>query len=146
MGNFSLLCEAFEKAGLSRLLGGIDVQVENEIITLYAPINTGMIAAGYTSESIASMSTSKLEDMLKFHITRGSVTAVQLVCGDHQSTLLGGASSINIECRETNGFTSKIVTGFFNDETNTPTILSPNDIELCNGMVQPLDHVMKMLP
>jgi hypothetical protein len=59
-------------------------------------------------------------------------------------TLLGGASLTKTECQVVNGVGNvvKIQTGFFNE--NKPIILSPNDIETCNGLTQPVMHVIKI--
>jgi len=144
MGNFDLSCQAFTKAGLAGLLGGITALQEDAIITVYTPTNDAMEAAGYSAEYIEnSMSASQLESLMNAHIIRGSVTVDQLVCDEHQITFLGVAS-IKIECPVTNidGSTSKTVAGFFNNDSNTPTILPPTDIALCNGLVQPISQVI----
>jgi len=141
---YDLACQAFIKAGLSELLGGIIVAAEDSIITVYVPTNDGMEAAGYTSSYIDYISGAhELETIMTSHIIRGSLTVDQLVCNEHITTILeGAASSVKIGCPYDGSISSKTISGFYNDGSDTPTILAPFDIALCNGLVQPLSHVI----
>jgi len=147
MNNFSLFCSAVNKAGLATLLGGFDVQASDSIITVYVVTNDGMNSAGLTENVIDNTITAdKLKELLLTHMQSGSITADSLICDDQQPTLLGGTSSTMIHCPESaNGVSTKTISGFFNTDNNRATILSPKDIELCNGLIQPLDHLIKVV-
>jgi hypothetical protein len=95
MDSFDLLCTAFMRTNLNVLLGGIidDLSINNSddndddddgTITLYAPTNYGMEIAGLNAGVILTMDATKLADILKTHITKGSVTVVELVCDAFQ--------------------------------------------------------------
>jgi len=148
MGNFSLLCSALQKTGLDKLLEGINNNNNNDdvsdVITVYAPVNSGMEKVGLTRENIEMMDVDELRDILKTHITTGFISTEELVCDTHRPTLLGGASLTKIECVDIDGVLTKSIMGFFNFDTTRPILLSPTDIELCNGYVQPIDHVIQI--
>jgi len=151
MGNFSLLCSAFQRTGLDELFEGIDNNYDtdndgiSDVITVYAPVNSGMEDVGLTQENIETMDVNALRNILKTHITNGFISTQELICDSHQPTILGGASLTKIECIDIDGMLTKSMMGFFNiDATKRPIILSPTDIELCNGYVQPIDHVIQM--
>jgi len=151
MGNFSLLCSAFQRTGLDELFEGMNQQYDTDndgiadVITVYAPVNAGMEDVGLTQETIQTMDVYQLRNILKTHITNGFISTQELVCDSHQPTVLGGASQTKIECVDIDGMLTKSMMGFFNiDATKRPIILSPTDIELCNGYVQPIDHVIQM--
>jgi hypothetical protein len=147
MNNFSLFCLAVNKAGLATLLGGFDVQASDDIITVYAVTNDGMNSAGLTEVVIdRTMTAEILKEILLTHMQSGSITADSLICDDQQPTLLGDTYSTMIHCPESaNGISTKTISGFFNTKTNRATILSPKDIELCNGLIQPLDHLIMVV-
>jgi hypothetical protein len=146
MNNFSLFCSAVNKAGLATLLGGFDVQAPDDIITVYAVTNDGMNSAGLTADVIEFSIAETLKEILLTHMQSGSITADSLMCDDQQPTLLGGTYSTMIHCPvSANGISTKTISGFFNTETNRATILSPKDIELCNGLIQPLDHLIMVV-
>jgi len=147
LNNFSLFCSAVTKAGLATLLGGFDVQPSDDIITVYAVINKGMNSAGLTANAIENkMTADALKEILLTHIESGSILADSLACGDQQPTLLGGTYSTMIDCPESaNGISTKTISGFFNTNNNRATILTPKDIPLCNGLIQPIDHLIKVV-
>jgi hypothetical protein len=146
MNNFRLFCSAINEAGLATLLGGFDVQAPADIITVYAVTNEGMTSAGLTANVIESTSAETLKEILLTHMQSGSITADSLLCDDQQSTLLVGTYSTMIHCpRSANGIGTKTVSGFFNTYDNMPTILSPKDIELCNGLIQPIDNLIMVV-
>ena len=40
---------------------------------------------------------------------------------------------------------AKAQIGFFNNEDDYPMILAPNDIDLCNGYVQPVNNIIRAI-
>jgi len=147
MGNFDLLCQAFTKADLAGLLGGINVLPQDALITVYAPTNDAMEAAGFTAEYIEDeIDIAQLKMLMSAHILRERVTVGQLVCDEQQVTFLG-VVDIKVKClTNSDGSISKTIAGFFNRGTNTPIILEPTDIPLCNGLIQPISNVIFVTP
>merc|ERR1712238_286196 len=141
--NFGLACQAFTKAGQSDLLGGITVPAKDAQLTVFAPINDAMLAAGYTSDYIEQeMDVTQFAILMCAQILRGRYTVEELVCDEHYVTILGVAS-VKIECiTNADGSITKTEGGFYNHGPNPPEILPPKDVSLCNGLVQPISQVI----
>lgn len=140
MGNFSLVCSAIGKSNLNAIFGGISADT---ILTMYAPINEAMEKCGMNETMIDSINASKLRDFIKAHVTAGAIQYNDMVCGTQQSTLLGDASMTKIGCTYGND-SVKTISGFFNGQIK-PTILTPNNIDMCNGVVHPIDYCIMVL-
>merc|ERR1712194_467345 len=151
MENFNTLCNAIQRAGLDTLLGGMSTAPDEGLITLFAPTNSGMEDAGLTEASIETMDRTKLITILKNHMMVGEVMAEDLICDEKYDTLSppgnpsnpSTTSSVDIKCIEIMGTKTKTVSGPYNNYTNRPTILAPNDMALCNGIVQPIDNAIR---
>jgi len=147
--NFTILCNAIQQAGLT-FLGGITTDADTSIITLFATTNEGMEDAGLTLDTIETMDTTKLINILKNHILTGEKKAEELICDESYTTISPSnplipstSSSVDIQCIEIMGIKTKTVSGPNNTFLNRPTILSPDNIVLCNGIVQPIDHAIR---
>merc|ERR1712238_137325 len=151
MENFNTLCNAIQRAGLDTLLGGMSTAPDEGVITLFAPTNSGMEDAGLTEASIETMDRTKLITILKNHMMVGEVMAEDLICDEKYDTLSPAGnpsnpsttSSVDIKCIQIMGTNTKTVSGPYNNYTNRPTILAPNDMVLCNGIVQPIDNAIR---
>jgi len=144
VANFNTICTIIAKVELGDLFDGKD----GSMMTVFAPTDQAFEMAGITPALINNDPNNKynnadfLQKLLKTHATPGSMMAEDLRCGDSQSTLLGGASTHITKCfADTHG---KAQFGFFNSNDAPPMIMSPMDIELCNGLIQPVEHVIKL--
>jgi hypothetical protein len=141
VNNFSNFCAMVNRAGLQDMFGGIDGTTQ--FITLFAPTNKGCKIGGLNVNDINSMDKDLLKDIVMTHATAGSVLAEQLQCGAQLSTLEGTFSVHSTKCfLDTH---AKAQYGFFNVEDEYPMILSPNDLELCNGLIQPVNNMIRVI-
>ena len=84
-----------------------------------------------------------LKQIVLTHGTPWKVTAEGLQCDAMLPTLDGSFLSHTTKC-----FTSthaKAQVGFFNTEEDYPMVLSPNNIEVCNGFVQPVNNMLRVV-
>merc|ERR1712238_458832 len=145
-GNFDLTCQAFNKANQSDLLGGLTVPLKDAQLTVFSPTDAAMTAAGYTADYINSADVAQLINVMSAQILRGRFTEAELECDQHYVTILG-VVWVKVECSTNpDGSITKYVGGFYNDGTNAPEIMPPKDIALCNGLVQPIRHVIAANP
>jgi len=141
INNFSNFCAMVKGAELQELFGGIDGTTQ--FITLFAPTNRGCKLGGLGINDINSMDKNLLKHIVMTHATAGSIQAEQLQCGTQYPTLEGTFSVHSTKCFVDTH--TKAQFGFFNDEDEYPMILSPNDLELCNGLIQPVNHVIRVI-
>merc|ERR1712238_473289 len=145
-GNFDLTCQAFNKANQSDLLGGLTVPLKDAQLTVFSPTDAAMTAAGYTADYINSADVAQLINVMSAQILRGRFTEAELECDQHYVTILG-VVWVKVECSTNpDGSITKYVGGFYNDGTNAPEIMPPKDIAPCNGLVQPIRHVIAANP
>ena len=132
------MCEAITVAGLKGTFDGSD----GTTITVFAPTNAGFLHINLNKEALTSMDTHKLANILLSMTKSGSILAVDLVCWESMSTLLGGSFTTTTLCLpELHG---KAHIGPFNTIGNYPTIMAPDDNAVCNGVVQPVNHVIQV--
>ena len=130
-----------ERAGLVELLDGIDGNTQ--FVTLFAPTNKGCKASGLGLSQIKTMDQDHLKHIVMTHATDGKITAESLQCGAQLPTLEGTFSVHSTKCFATNN--AKAQTGFFNTEDDYPMILAPNNIKLCNGFIQPVNNMIRVI-
>ena len=133
MNNFSRFCELVSDVDLSNFLSGN----EGGRVTLFAPVNSA-----FNSVDLEGLDVDVLRNIVYTHLLAGETTAESLQCGEDSEMLLGMSVSTT-QCYEST--LGKAQVGFFNDETCVPMILSPNDITLCNGLVQPINHLIRVI-
>lgn len=136
------MCSIIAKVELDDLFEGKD----GLLMTVFAPTDQAFEAIDITPAGIKNdpdtYTTEFLQKLIKTHATRGATMAEDLRCGDSLVTLLGGVSQHTTKCfLDTHG---KAQLGFFNSHLEPPMIMSPMDIGLCNGLIQPVDHVIKV--
>eukprot|EP00531_Pseudo-nitzschia_arenysensis_P000859 CAMPEP_0116137144 /NCGR_PEP_ID=MMETSP0329-20121206/12100_1 /TAXON_ID=697910 /ORGANISM="Pseudo-nitzschia arenysensis, Strain B593" /LENGTH=914 /DNA_ID=CAMNT_0003632057 /DNA_START=75 /DNA_END=2819 /DNA_ORIENTATION=+ len=141
VANFSNFCRIIERAGLVELMDGIDGTTP--FLTVFAPTNKGCKSSGLSLAQINSMSTDHLKQIVLTHGTPWKVTAEGLQCDAMLPTLDGSFLSHSTKCFEQTH--AKAQVGFFNSEGDYPMILSPNNIELCNGYVQPVNNMLRVV-
>lgn len=142
VNNFSNFCLIIQRAGLVELMSGIDGS-SIQFMTLFAPTNSGCNSGGLNPAKINAMDPELLRHIVMTHATEGMVSAESLQCGAQLPTLEGTFSVHATKCFATNH--AKAQYGFFNDEENYPMILSPNDLELCNGYIQPVNNMVRVI-
>jgi len=130
-----------QRAGLQDLFAGIDGTTQ--FMTLFAPTNKGCKSSGLSTAEIETMDPDLLEHIVKTHATAGKIFAGNLQCGAELPTLEGTFSVHSTKCYTTTH--AKAQYGFFNEEDQYPMILSPNDLELCNGLIQPVNNMIRVI-
>lgn len=141
VSNFSNFCLMIQRAGLQDLFAGIDGTTQ--FMTLFAPTNKGCKSSGLSTAEIETMDPDLLEHIVKTHATAGKITAGSLQCSAELPTLEGTFSVHSTKCYTTTH--AKAQYGFFNEEDQYPMILSPNDLELCNGLIQPVNNMIRVI-
>ena len=141
ISNFSNFCAMVNRAELQELFDGIDGITQ--YITLFAPTNRGCKLRGLGINDINSMDKNLLKHIVMTHATAGSIRAEQLQCGTQYPTLEGTFSVHATKCFVDTH--AKAQYGFFNDEDEYPMILAPNNLELCNGLIQPVNHMIRVI-
>jgi len=132
------MCEAITVAGLEGTFDGSD----GSEITVFASTNAGFLNVNLNKAAILAMDSHKLANIIKSLTMTGSVLAEDLVCDGVRSTLLGGTFTTTTKClTDVHG---KAQIGPFNTIGNYPTIMSPDDIGVCNGLVQPVNNVIQV--
>ena len=142
--NFSLLCVTVNKSPvIKRLLTGLSIAPPNDVITLFAPTNAAFTAAGITESTIESWDANLLlNQILRTHIAPGKFSAFDLQCDSQLSMLLKTTTTQCATARANNG---KAQTGAFNTDDDLPMILTPNNIEACNGFIQPISNIIRSI-
>ena len=129
------------RAGLETLYSGIDGTTQ--YMTVFAPTNSGCRSSGLGLKKIQSMDIDLAKHIVKTHATEGSHLAEELQCGSDLPTLDGTFSAHSTMCFKESH--AKAQYGFFNDEGDYPMILSPNDLKLCNGYIQPVNKMIRVI-
>ena len=130
-----------ERAGLVELLDGIGDN--NYLITMFVPTNRGTKSSGLNLEQIDATDIELLKHIVLTHGTAGKIEAQDLQCSAELPTLEGTYSVHSTKCFATTH--AKAQVGFFNTDENYPMVLSPNNIELCNGFVQPVNNMLRVI-
>ena len=123
-------------------------------LTLFVPVNEAMEEAGLTFDTIEEIDDETLQNIIKSHIMIGSIKVEDLICGDQYESMLSSTigednpvysqTLLKVDCMTILESTTKSISGFHNtDLKHRPTMLSPNDISLCNGYVQSIDHIIQ---
>jgi len=133
MNNFRKFCKLVADVDLTSFFSGN----EGGKVTIFVPTN-----AAFDGVDLDEMPVTTRRNIVLTHLTAGSITAESLVCGQDVKTLLGMSVSTT-QCFEAT--LGKAQVGFFNDESTVPMILSPNDMELCNGLVQPINNLIRVI-
>lgn len=142
VNNFSNFCAMIQRAGLRDMFAGIDGVTE--FITVFAPTNSGCNSGGLTIDEINSMDANLLKHIVMTHATEGKVRAENLQCEGELPTLKGTFSVHTTKCFRS--MHARAQYGFFNvDEGKYPMILSPNNLELCNGYIQPVNNMIRVI-
>jgi len=141
VNNFSNFCLMIQRAGLRDLFSGVDG--ETQFMTLFAPTNSGCKGIGLTIENINSMDEDLLKHIVLTHATNGKVRAENLMCDGELPTLKGTFSVHTTKCYTAEHARAQY--GFFNVEGQMPMILSPNNLELCNGLIQPVNNMIRVI-
>ena len=142
---------------MTRLFNSVDINGNLDsttTFTLFVPVNEAMVEAGLTFDTIEEMADETLQNIIKSHIMIDSMKVEDLSCGDQYESMLSSTigkdnsaysqSLLKVDCMEILESETKSISGFYNtDLRNQPTILSPYDISLCNGYVQPIDHIIQ---
>jgi len=84
-----------------------------------------------------------MEKLIKSHALAGAVTAEFLTCNSEHITLLGADSKSTTQCLTNSHGKSQV--GEFNTIGNIPVILTPTNIEFCNGFVQCVNNVIQVV-
>lgn len=86
--SYSVLKEAVVKAGLDATLRGAGP------FTVFAPDNAAFSAAGITSSTVASLSSTQLSDLLLYHTIGSKILAVGVPVGPNAKVITAGGDSI----------------------------------------------------
>jgi transforming growth factor-beta-induced protein len=117
--NFSTLVQAVKDAGLA------DVLSYTGPYTVFAPTNDAFNKL--PSGTLASLSTDQLQQILKYHVVAGKVTASDLTDGETLTTLEGEKLYVSIK----NGTVS----------INGATVTTA-DLDVSNGVIHVIDNVL----
>ena len=151
---------AIHRAGTTRLFSGVDINDNMDsttTLTLFVPVNEAMEEAGLTFDTIEEIDDETLQNIIKSHIMIGSIKVEDLICGDQYESMLAstlwenspvyGKSLLKVDCMKNLESNTKTIGGFYNTGfKNQPTMLSPNDISLCNGYIQPINGIIQSYP
>lgn len=88
--SFSVLKEAVVKANLATTLSGTGP------FTVFAPDNTAFAAAGITSATVASLSSTALSDLLLYHTLSSKIPAASVPAGTNTKIITAGGDSVFI--------------------------------------------------
>jgi uncharacterized surface protein with fasciclin (FAS1) repeats len=86
--NFSVLKEAVVKAGLDGTLKGAGPY------TVFAPDNAAFNAAGITSATVASLTSSQLQAVLLYHTLPANITAANVPAGPNAKVITASGDSV----------------------------------------------------
>jgi uncharacterized surface protein with fasciclin (FAS1) repeats len=86
--SYSVLKEAVVKAGLDATLRGAGP------FTVFAPDNAAFSAAGITSSTVASLSSTQLSDLLLYHTIGSKILAAGVPAGPNAKVVTAGGDSI----------------------------------------------------
>lgn len=137
--DFKLMCLAINRVpGLSGILDGI---TSTDNYTLYGVMNSGMKSCDMTELNIEKASPESLKTFILGHLTNGSVKNDQLICGENRPTLARDLKT-QIGCPNTG---VKTISGSFNDIIK-PRLMPPNNMKVCNGMIQIVDTCILIEP
>ena len=142
---------------MTRLFSGVDINGNLDsttTFTLFVPVNEAMEEAGLTFDNIEEIDDETLQNIIKSHIMIGSMKNEDLLCGEQYESMLSSTigednpvysqTLLKVDCMTILESKTKSISGFYNtDLKNQPTMLSPNDIRLCNGYVQPIGHIIQ---
>ena len=148
---------AIHRVGMTRLFSGADINGNLDsttTFTLFVPVNEAMVEAGFTFDTIKEIDIETLQNIIKSHIMIGSMKVEDLICGAQYESMLSSTigednpvysqTLLKVDCLTILKSKTKSISGFYNtDLKNQPKMLSPNDIRLCNGYVQPIDHIIQ---
>lgn len=135
------MCTMIDRAGLRDLFSGNDVQTP--FITLFAPTNQGCNSGGLSLSDINITDQDTLKHIVMTHTTDGEVLSKDLKCDGQLPTLKGTYSVTTTQCYTSEH--AKAQYGFFNNEGDYPMILSPKDLKLCNGIIQPVNNLIRAI-
>ena len=141
VSNFSNFCRMVERAGLVELLDGSGDY--DYLITMFIPTNRGMKSNGLNRDQIDTTDVELLKHIVLTHGTAGKIEAQDLQCDAELPILEGTYSVHSTKCFATTHAKAQI--GFFNSYEDYPMVLFPNNIELCNGFVQPVNNMLRVI-
>ena len=122
-GNFKILLEALEAAGLD------DTLRRDGPFTVFAPTDEafGVLGKGTLATLLEKGNRGKLREILKYHVVAGRVTARDAVVAGEAKTLQGSAISASIKG-------GRLAIG--------PGVALATDLEASNGIIHVIDSVL----